>query len=280
MATQGQCLFIHPSDILDHLIESEEGGELYFRLSAGAKAKFNLTKRVGCTLEGTSRRPIRLHTKYANQSIAELFPLEQINIMPERMTGEASHSREVIRPALLSAKSLNYLQSRGINPATLERFQGHLLLLETERYGRTYLVWQMHNGDVTLRAADALPTYKKLYLTGHSPTFSLCELNPATATVVITEGLCSALSYYQLTPEHQPCDYLILNSVTNTQRAIDYLKTARYGELIIALDSDGAGIEASGVIASQLHDRSLRLAYPYYPLINGKDWNDRLLDCP
>jgi hypothetical protein len=199
--------------------------------------------------------------------------------MPERMTGEASHSKEVIRPALLSAKSLNYLQSRGISQETIDQFQGHLLLLETARYGRTYLVWRMHNGDVTLRAADEMAEYNKLCPRGHRPTFSLCAFNPATATVVITEGLCSALSYYQLTPAHQHGDYLILNSVTNTPRAIDYLKTARYAELIIALDSDGAGIQASGVIASALPTKSLRLAYPSYPLLNGKDWNDRLLDC-
>jgi hypothetical protein len=179
----------------------------------------------------------------------------------------------ITRP--LSQSAWVYIDSRGIDPAVVDRFG---LLEETTYRDMLYLAWPTSPGNYELRAASPTANqWAKMTPKGHQKSFSLVRLIPQATTCVITEGLFSALSHAQLTQRFEAW-YVILNSASNAAklgRALETLTTAGITEVILALDRDEAGYRATVDLAQACHQAGLHSKVDLPPL-DGYDWNDML----
>ena len=59
--------------------------------------------------------------------------------------------------------------------------------------------------------------------------------------IKVFEGFIDFLSFIELTNDEKQYDYLIMNSVSLTNKSIEFLNTNQYQEIHLYLDNDNAG---------------------------------------
>jgi hypothetical protein len=237
------------------------------------KASFSLPQRVGHCF--VCRIVIKLHTVYDGTAIDTLFPALPVEVSPiAGETGRAATRSDLeLRP--LSPRAWDYITSRGIDPATVERFG---LLEETTYYGRPYLAWPTYAGDYELRALSPVdPGWEKITPRGHHKHVSLVQGVPDATICMVCEGIFSALAYAQLHPRDDAW-YVILNSVGNKGKllaALEMFTTAGICHFVLALDNDQAGRDTTRELEQVLLQAGVQVEC-HYPPGEGDDWNDAL----
>jgi hypothetical protein len=273
--TNWSYCYVHSEAITTTFSHTEsDGTQLVFDCpECQGKASFNPTKRVGhCFVCG---RTIKLHTCYDRTPITELLVGITYTLAPERTSHDIVTVRTEIITRPLSQSAWAYIDARGIDPAVVERFG---LLEETTYRDMLYLAWPTSPGNYELRAASPIQTHRvKMTPKGHQKSFSLVRLTPQATICVIGEGLFSVLSYAQLT-QRLDAWYVILNSASNAAklgRSLEMLTTAGITEVILALDQDEAGRQATTALAQVCAHAGLHVTEDLPPQ-EGDDWNDVL----
>jgi hypothetical protein len=268
--------YVHPEAITTTFSHTEsEGTQLVFDCpECQGTATFSLIKRVGWCY--ACRRTIKLHTCYKRTPIPQLFGHIVQHLSREHSGHDTVTDRTAIITRPLSHSAWAYIDSRGIDPAVVERFG---LLEETTYHGTLYLAWPTSPGNYELRAVGPTQTHRaKITPKGHEKSFSLARLIPQATTCVISEGLFSTLSYAQLTQRLEAW-YVILNSVENRRQLSARLAeftAAGITEVILALDRDEAGYRAMVDLAQACHQAGLHHITLHLPPKAGDDWNDVL----
>jgi hypothetical protein len=199
-------------------------------------------------------------------------------------TAKPSHPTPVVQPppdppqlttTRLSDKAKEYIYSRGLTEKTRLQFYW---LAETHLWGSEWLCWSNESGGYELREIGGFN--RRAMPLGSTKDISLKRVgNPGgyqgPRTLVITEGLFSAMSHHQLR-EGKFGDYIILNSVTMVSRVANH-DWSKFGQVRLALDLDEAGQKGKVQLA-----KFFLMNYPQinievdHPPIWG-DWNEYLL---
>jgi len=177
-----------------------------------------------------------------------------------------------------SPKLLEYLKRRGIRKVPEWLKEVHYIYKPKNKhfYG---LGAQNSTGAYNVRLASDSDKYPTKFVVCQTPeqgqSYSLIERAPRSETLVVVEGLFDALTLEQL-PIESDFDILILNSITNTEKAVRERIFERYGKIVLALDNDKKGREAERKILDYLKGRDVfvkRLLYGNY-----KDLNEAFLN--
>lgn len=158
----------------------------------------------------------------------------------------------------LHRKQKEYIESRGIYGTALYKD-----LFQTIRRGNYYgLGWQDINGKWHYRSGD-------IKLSESGASYSI--INNGSQNVLVFEGVFTALSFLTIYPAYIGWDVIILNSVINTNKAINALRD--YARIVSLCDNDEAGIQASLSIKAEIAQTEIynQLCDPY------NDWNDYLM---
>ncbi len=267
--------YIDPHEICATYKGTESGDRqvLFACPHCGQKASFSIPERIGrCFVCGTI---IKLHTMYDDTPLATLFSELPVDV-PFTTQGETPPPTRVdVETRPLSSSAWDYITSRGIDRAIVERFG---LLEETTYHGQPYLAWPTSAGDYELRAISQVDTrWEKRTPRGHRKHFSLVPLTPHPTTCILCEGVFSALAYAQLRPRDDAW-YVILNSTSNGTKFVEALETftaAGVDTFLLALDNDHAGRAMTRELVRALRDARVEVAC-HYPPSDGDDWNDVL----
>ena len=120
------------------------------------------------------------------------------------------------------------------------------------------------------------------YVTRNRHPKSKINLGRADITAIINqskqikvfEGFIDYLSYLEMTRNSVLSDYIILNSVSHTQRALELIE-GKYGLVELYLDNDNAGNEATERFLQNISRGRVIDKRKYYK--NNKDLNEYLL---
>ena len=269
--------YIHPRDIVKTWIGEESAGdEIKFKCPRcdHNSASFNLKKRVGTCLRHQldlcGLRTILLHSTYDNCELEDIFdgiPCSN----GTSVTRLRSDYKANLNLTDLSLIAFEYLESRGITKTTVLKFK---CLKEVEYAGKLWLAWPTIEGDYQLRS---LLDNNKRTPTGHKQCFSLFEMSDNPNTVVITEGLVSAMSHFQQLSKEN-CWYVSLNSVANYKKFLDQVeifKLQGITKYVLALDNDETGKIATIKLEEYFTSNEIELERHFVPIENS-DWNDLL----
>ncbi len=160
-----------------------------------------------------------------------------------------------------------YVLSRGISIATAKKYCVDLVFRDS--YGRLQKVIAMRNrqGGYPMRG----PAEKGIK--GCLGPADITIVNNGCAVCDVFEGFFDFLSAHELalTDNH---DIIVLNSVSHIQRAIDHILSVKYESVMVYLDNDTPGRNASMSICE-----AIDVAYDGSLLYDGyKDMNDYLVN--
>lgn len=124
-------------------------------------------------------------------------------------------------------------------------------------------------------------TYKPFYGDVSGSDYSKCWFVDFQAdTLCITESVIDALSVMTLSgEEYKKYDYLALAGVGKWEAIKSYLDNKKYKLVIISLDNDDTGVEATQIISNYIESnyQGQRIMKVLPPKEHGKDWNDVLI---
>lgn len=171
------------------------------------------------------------------------------------------------RPQLLA-----YARTRGIGPAYLRQYTEEV---DYSCKNKTYYAigFRNNSGGYVLRSKYFKGTTKSDITTMDSTGIILKTLAQSSSALVF-EGFFNFLSYLALNSIYQPhCDVLVLNSVSNTDKAMPWLRL--HEEIICYLDNDDAGKRTFEKIRSSISESSVIDKSGTYDGLN--DLNDVLM---
>lgn len=223
----------------------------------------HVDKKINCWFDFGSRQGgsiIDLVTALDDVTNLEAIQiLRDGNITPHRPTIIPDKQTLPFIPCgYLHRKQKEYIESRGIYGTALYKD-----LFQTIRRGNYYgLGWQDINGKWHYRSGD-------IKLSESGATYSI--INNGSQNVLVFEGVFTALSFLTIYPAYIGWDVIILNSVINTNKAINALRD--YDRIVSLCDNDEAGIQASLSIKAEIAQTEIynQLCDPY------NDWNDYLM---
>ena len=214
------------------------------------------------------------HVPYLLERIAEQTPHVHpvsFSFGKQDSFGPSFQQLEIV--PLSSPALLAYLQKRGIN---LELAKRECSEARYTHNGKRYFAIAFPNGSGGFEVRN--PYFKGCI--GHKDITLLAHtFNEWQSGCLVFEGFMDFLAYMTLVKQQDrwfvvesPCDYMILNSVANIKRALQYLD--RYTHIHCFLDNDQAGrktVESiSNVFEYRVTDESFRYA-------DYKDVNDYLM---
>lgn len=168
------------------------------------------------------------------------------------------HIPPIVSCGNLHQKQKEYIESRGIYDIALYKSLFHSVK-RGEYYG---LGWQDINGKWHYRSGD-------IKRSESGASYSI--ISKGSQNVLVFEGVFSALSFLTIYPAYIGWDVIILNSVINTNKAINTLRD--YARIVSLCDNDEDGIQASLSIKAEIAQTEIhnQLCDPY------NDWNDYLM---
>ncbi len=240
---------------------SGNGGDIYKFLMEYYKIGFRDAKEKLHDLIGVEHKE---HT----QAIKINSPISSFN-----QPSTAKHNYKIKKVQALQNKALlAYLQERGISSETINN-RMHSGILQEIHYQRGehsffsiaflnvaggYVTRNKHpNSKINLGKADITP------------------LIHDTKQLKIFEGFIDYLSYIEIAPNAILSDYLILNSVSHTQRALELIQD-RHELVELYLDNDKAGDEATEKVIKNILNCKVIDKRGHYK--NFKDLNEYLLN--
>jgi len=93
----------------------------------------------------------------------------------------------------------------------------------------------------------------------------------------IFEGLNDFLAYISIAKDKKSKDYLVLNSVSMVNKAIEYIKNSNYKQVETYLDNDEAGKNTTWFLLNELEPLNLKVKDKSNLYSKHKDLNDYLI---
>ena len=199
---------------------------------------------------------------------------------PTLSTDAAQQERtkyENIRELPIATRNLiRYLYGRGITyPTKIE--VGPLCELRFNKPGeheQWHVAWRNDAGGYVVRRATDEPGAKcKKFNIGKT---DITTIRHNSQTCYIFEGFFDYLSFIEMNEyKAATTDAIILNSVSNKQRAVDALQTLTHTKVCLLLDKDKSGNEGTAYFVKQLHNEEVKDIRQC--IRHGKDVNDELV---
>lgn len=260
-------LYIHPAQISGSILGTENGKNgkniLFSCLECGGKASICPAIWSGHCF--TCGKLYCFHSSVTKEDIQAELAIAGIKIDLSQPAGK--QELEIIIPEKLSQDSLDYIASRGIEASTVELFPG--LMSEYVKHGHKNLIWLNESYRWEIRGIKS--TFKGSQKGG---TKDITVINKGNNKAMVLEGIFDFLSYVQLQGYDPEITYIVMNSTSNKDNLIEYIrKSSNISQLILSLDNDEAGKKTMQAIQSSLDHINI---VEEFPGIEG-DWNDYLL---
>ncbi len=177
-------------------------------------------------------------------------------------------SYKIISTQKITAKRnlLLYLNKRGISDTTIKKV--HLSAICYEVKGREYYAIGFKNNSDGYEIRNA-------YFKGNLLNKDLTTISIGATGVKVFEGFIDYLSYLQMYPTTPRSDYIVLNSVSLLDKALERLRVG-YDLIELYLDNDKAGDNAVDKIKKEVGSTKVIDKRSYYK--EHKDLNEFLLN--
>lgn len=110
------------------------------------------------------------------------------------------------------------------------------------------------NGNVIVRVKGQDGTYTKEKRNWKlNKEISISHIDNGKNKVMVVEGLHDYIAAYQKYGNNT--DYIVMNSINNVDKAIEYLNKSKHNNILLALDNDKAGIQAQSKMIDNIDSR-------------------------
>ncbi len=169
------------------------------------------------------------------------------NRTPVRETArQAPKKLEIVETSRLKGSDyylLNYVQSRNVDPRVAMTYCDHVVVRNNEKRQNYDLLGFMNtNGGYALKAPSGFKMTNKAGISIINTEGQMNDLakEPQSKSVSVFEGFFDFMSWLTLQNTTKPfTDVVVLNSVTNLERALDYL--GKHEQIYAFTDRDQAG---------------------------------------
>ena len=185
------------------------------------------------------------------------------NYTRQKFTAKKENSIEILKvKTLYNDKLKSYLLSRKITSKSWK------YIFEVE-----FIVNQKHKiFSIGFKNNSASFELRNSFYKGSSGK-DISTISNNSKVIKVFEGFIDFLSFIELTNDEKQYDYLIMNSVSLTNKSIEFLNTNQYQEIHLYLDNDNAGNLCTTELLKHFSNAlDVRNQYQFY-----KDLNDFLI---
>ena len=250
--------------VLESLGCKKGGRDMYFspfREETSASLHIDRSKNLwydhGAGMGGTNVQLVMLARKCSMQEAYRFIARLDPTLVPEEVKSRTSGTNAI--RAVWDIRSdylLNYFESRKI-PEELARKYCREIIMRNQQRNQTFTLIGFENnaGGYALKSPSG---YKSTTAAGITTINDkgVRTVIPTSSSVLVFEGFFDFLSWQVLQSSLCPsCDVVVLNSVSNLNRASDYLRL--HDKIVCFLDNDTAGKKAFSSIKTMLPDKQI-----------------------
>ncbi len=185
------------------------------------------------------------------------------------VVAKSSVESKIVEDIEIESESLySYGESRGITREVLTRYCRQVSFRSQSGYVYTAIGFRNVDGGYVLR-------YGRLKCNLGPSTFSVVG-ESSNSEVCVFEGFMDFLSYRELYPG-KAYNYLILNSVSHSEKVAHYLRDMKFSQVMCYLDSDEKGCEALSTICKIVGLEKTSDESNIYASLGLKDLNEYLI---
>ena len=268
--------------VLESLGCKKGGRDMYFspfREETSASLHIDRSKNLwydhGAGMGGTNVQLVMLARKCSMQEAYRFIARLDPTLVPEEAIKSRASGTNAIR-AVRDIKSdylLNYFESRKI-PKELARKYCREIIMRNQQRNQTFTLIGFENnaGGYALKSPSGYKSTTAAGITTINDKGVRTDI-PTSSSVLVFEGFFDFLSWQVLQSSLCPsCDVVVLNSVSNLNRASDYLRL--HDKIVCFLDNDTAGKKAFSSIKTMLPDKQIAdMSHLYH---KHKDLNEML----
>lgn len=267
--------------VLESLGCKKGGRDMYFspfREETSASLHIDRSKNLwydhGAGMGGTNVQLVMLARKCSMQEAYRFIARLDPTLVPEEVKSRTSGTNAI--RAVRDIKSdylLNYFESRKI-PEELARKYCREIIMRNQQRNQTFTLIGFENnaGGYALKSPSGYKSTTAAGITTINDKGVRTEI-PTSSSVLVFEGFFDFLSWQVLQSSLCPsCDVVVLNSVSNLNRASDYLRL--HDKIVCFLDNDTAGKKAFSSIKTMLPDKQIADMSHLYQ--KHKDLNEML----
>ena len=268
--------------VLESLGCKKGGRDMYFspfREETSASLHIDRSKNLwydhGAGMGGTNVQLVMLARKCSMQEAYRFIGRLDPTLVPEEEVKSRTSGTNAIR-AVRDIKSdylLNYFESRKI-PEELARKYCREIIMRNQQRNQTFTLIGFENnaGGYALKSPSGYKSTTAAGITTINDKGVRTDI-PTSSSVLVFEGFFDFLSWQVLQSSLCPsCDVVVLNSVSNLNRASDYLRL--HDKIVCFLDNDTAGKKAFSSIKTMLPDKQIADMSHLYQ--KHKDLNEML----
>ena len=268
--------------VLEGLGCKKGGRDMYFspfREETSASLHIDRSKNLwydhGAGMGGTNVQLVMLARKCSMQEAYRFIVRLDPTLVPEEEIKSRTSGTNAIR-AVRDIKSdylLNYFESRKI-PEELARKYCREIIMRNQQRNQTFTLIGFENnaGGYALKSPSGYKSTTAAGITTINDKGVRTDI-PTSSSVLVFEGFFDFLSWQVLQSSLCPsCDVVVLNSVSNLNRASDYLRL--HDKIVCFLDNDTAGKKAFSSIKTMLPDKQIADMSHLYQ--KHKDLNEML----
>lgn len=268
--------------VLEGLGCKKGGRDMYFspfREETSASLHIDRSKNLwydhGAGMGGTNVQLVMLARKCSMQEAYRFIVRLDPTLVPEEEMKSRTSGTNAIR-AVRDIKSdylLNYFESRKI-PEELARKYCREIIMRNQQRNQTFTLIGFENnaGGYALKSPSGYKSSTAAGITTINNKGVRTDI-PSAQSVLVFEGFFDFLSWQVMQSSLCPsCDVVVLNSVSNLNRASDYLRL--HDKIICFLDNDMAGQKAFSSIKTMLPDKQIADMSHLYQ--KHKDLNEML----
>ena len=251
--------------VLESLGCKKGGRDMYFspfREETSASLHIDRSKNLwydhGAGMGGTNVQLVMLARKCSMQEAYRFIARLDPTLVPEEAIKSRASGTNAIR-AVRDIKSdylLNYFESRKI-PEELARKYCREIIMRNQQRNQTFTLIGFENnaGGYALKSPSGYKSTTAAGITTINDKGVRTDI-PTSSSVLVFEGFFDFLSWQVLQSSLCPsCDVVVLNSVSNLNRASDYLRL--HDKIVCFLDNDTAGKKAFSSIKTMLPDKQI-----------------------
>ena len=268
--------------VLESLGCKKGGRDMYFspfREETSASLHIDRSKNLwydhGAGMGGTNVQLVMLARKCSMQEAYRFIARLDPTLVPEEEIKSRTSGTNAIRAVrdFRSDYLLNYFESRKI-PEELARKYCREIIMRNQQRNQTFTLIGFENnaGGYALKSPSGYKSTTAAGITTINDKGVRTDI-PTSSSVLVFEGFFDFLSWQVLQSSLCPsCDVVVLNSVSNLNRASDYLRL--HDKIVCFLDNDTAGKKAFSSIKTMLPDKQIADMSHLYQ--KHKDLNEML----
>ena len=267
--------------VLESLGCKKGGRDMYFspfREETSASLHIDRSKNLwydhGAGMGGTNVQLVMLARKCSMQEAYRFITRLDPTLVPEEVKSRTSGTNAI--RAVRDIKSdylLNYFESRKIPEELARKYCREIIMRNQQRNQTVTLIGFENNaGGYALKSPSGYKSTTAAGITTINDKGVRTDI-PTSSSVLVFEGFFDFLSWQVLQSSLCPsCDVVVLNSVSNLNRASDYLRL--HDKIVCFLDNDTAGKKAFSSIKTMLPDKQIADMSHLYQ--KHKDLNEML----